>query len=63
MGGPDANRWAQAMTKELDHLEKNATWTLVPRQDMEPGHCALGKKWIYKLKQDADGNIARFKAK
>ena len=63
MQGPNAPQWAQAMTEELDQLYKNGTWKLVPRDEIEPGHCPLGGKSVYKVKRDVDGNIARFKAR
>lgn len=61
MQGPHAVEWAKAMEEELDQLHKNGTWTLVHRDEMEPGHRSLGGKWVYKVKRDVNGNIARFK--
>lgn len=63
MQGPNAPQWTQAMTEELDQLYKNDTWKLVPRDEIELSHRPLGGKWVYKVKQDVDGNIARFKAR
>ena len=63
MQGPNASQWVQAMTEKLDQLHKNDTWTLVPKDKIEPGHRPLGGKWVYKVKRDVDGNIARFKAR
>ena len=63
MQGPHAAKWARAMEEELDQLHKNETWTLVHRDEMEPGHRALGGKWVYKIKRDIDGNVACFKAR
>lgn len=51
------------MVEELDQLHKNETWELIPKSKMEPGHQPLGGKWVYKVKQDVNGNIARFKAR
>lgn len=63
MQGPNATRWARAIEEELDQLHQNKTWELIPAHKMEPGHQALGGKWVYKVKRDVDGNIARFKAR
>ena len=63
MQGPHAAKWARAMEEELDQLHKNETWTLVHRDEMEAGHRALGGKWVYKVKRDVEGNVARFKAR
>lgn len=51
------------MEEEVDQLHKNNTWTLIRMEEMEPGHRPLGCKWVYKVKRDVDGNIARFKAR
>ena len=63
MQGPNASQWVQAMTEKLDQLHKNDTWTLVPKDKIEPGHRLLERKWVYKVKRDVDGNIAKFKAR
>lgn len=63
MQGPHAAEWAKAMEEELDQLHKNETWTLVHRDEMEAGHKALGGKWVYKVKRNVNGRVARFKAR
>ena len=63
MQRPNATQWAKAIEEKLDQLHKNKTWTLILASEMKPGHKALGGKWVYKIKQDVDGNIARFKAR
>lgn len=63
MQGPNAAEWAKAIEEELNQLEKNNTWELFHKSDVQPGHRPLGGKWVYKIKRDVDGNIARFKAR
>lgn len=63
MSGTHAAQWSQAMREELDQLEENNTWELVHRDQIERGHQPLGGKWVYTVKRDVDGKIARFKAR
>lgn len=52
--------WQHAMQEEYDALMKQQTWTLVP---LPPEKNLVSCKWIFKLKQNADGSIARHKAR
>ncbi|CAL2264036.1 unnamed protein product [Prunus armeniaca] len=52
-------QWKQAMQEEIDALHMQGTWSLVPN----PGNKNIvGSKWIYKIKRNSDGSIARHKA-
>lgn len=50
--------WRQAMSEEFSALQRQGTWTLIPYSDKH----RVGCKWVYKLKHDQDGSIARYKA-
>ena len=52
--------WDSAMAIELEALELNNTWTIVP---LPTGHHAIGCKWVYKTKFKADRSIERHKAR
>ena len=53
-------QWRQAMDSEYNSLIKNQTWELVP---LPEGKTAIGTRWIYKIKRNADGSLDRFKAR
>ena len=52
--------WEDAMSKEIESIEKNLTWSLVK---LPVGHKAIGLKWVFKLKKDSDGEIIKHKAR
>jgi hypothetical protein len=53
-------QWCTAMTEEFQALQKQGTWTLVPPP---PSKNIVGCKWVYKLKYNSDGTLARHKAR
>ena len=50
--------WSKAMKEEIEHIEKNKTWTLVPRPEDKN---VIGTKWVYKKKLDENGKVTRKK--
>jgi hypothetical protein len=53
------DHWIKAMNEELDQIEKNNTWDLVPRPNNKN---VIVTKWVYKNKLKEDGKIVRNKA-
>ncbi|RVW14960.1 Retrovirus-related Pol polyprotein from transposon RE1 [Vitis vinifera] len=53
-------RWRQAMSTELQALERNNTWEMVP---LPPRHKPIGCRWVYKIKYHFDGTIECYKAR
>ena len=41
--------WLKSMNEELDQIEKNDTWELVPRKENKN---VIGSKWVYKNKMN-----------
>ena len=56
----NAKKWLGAMQDEFESLVKNGTWDLVP---LPQGRKPVGSKWVYKVKEDINGDVARFKAR
>ena len=48
------------MDAEFHALQTNQTWRLV---DPPPGRHIVGCKWVFKVKQKADGSVDRYKAR
>jgi hypothetical protein len=50
--------WVKAMNEELDQIEKNQTWELVPRPKNKN---VIGTKWVYKNKMNENAQVIRNK--
>jgi len=62
MKRPEAERnaWFQAATEEIQSLVENGTFELV---ELPRGRKAIGCRWVFKVKRNADGSIERYKAR
>ena len=50
--------WYNVMKEEIEQIEKNKTWTLVPRLADKN---VIGTKWVFKNKLDENGEITRIR--
>lgn len=57
---PDWPLWEKAINEELATLRAAGTWRL---EEPPPGANVIGSRWVFKVKKDAAGNIARYKAR
>lgn len=58
--GNESKEWYEAMTMEYESLAKNETWELV---DLPKGYNLVGCKWVFKRKEDENGNPTIYKAR
>ncbi|GAU11497.1 hypothetical protein TSUD_344870 [Trifolium subterraneum] len=60
---PDAlsdKKWKKAMEEELNAIERNQPWELVK---LPSDKKAIAVKWVFKVKLNPDGSIAKYKAR
>ncbi|KAJ0936654.1 putative RNA-directed DNA polymerase [Helianthus annuus] len=51
--------WLNAMKEELASIKRNNTWSLT---NLPAGQRAIGVRWVFKLKKNAEGKIIKHKA-
>lgn len=51
-------KWVNAMRGEIEALEKNSTWDLVPLPNEKK---VVGCRWVFTVKHKTDGSIDRYK--
>jgi hypothetical protein len=52
--------WVDVMVEEYESIVKNSAWEIVPRS---VDKSVIGSRWIYKVKQAADGSVEKYKAR
>ena len=52
--------WNKAMDEELDQIENNNTWELVPRPNNKN---VIGTKWVFRNKLNEYGHVTRNKVR
>ena len=52
--------WVKAMEEELDQIQKNETWELVPRPKNKN---VIGTKWVFQKKLNEEGQVTRNEAR
>ena len=60
VNGDNSAQWKEAMLEEQNWHMANGTWSLV---ELPEGKKALGSKWVFRTKCNADGSIERYKAR
>jgi hypothetical protein len=56
----DVSMWMTAMQEEIETLNKNNTWDLVP---LPQGRKTIGNKWVYKIKRDGNDQVEQYRAR
>ena len=60
---PDAVHWNKAMEEEIKSIQDMGCYTLIPLADVPDDANLIGYTWVYKIKQNGDGTISRYKAR
>ena len=57
------DEWKAAMQAEFEGCVKQQTWELVRRCDLPAGTNIIPVKWVFKIKTDETGAVAKYKAR
>ena len=60
MASPEKDKWSDACKAELESLQREGTWQLVPRTKRM---FVVRSKWVFKLKFNERGEVVRHKAR
>ena len=60
---PDRKHWEQAMEEELATLNKMGTFEMIPQELLPPNANIVDCRYVYKVKYNSKGEIARYKAR
>ena len=61
LDSPESAHWQASMKREIQQLEEQATWTMVPQAP--PGRKLIPGRWVYKIKFHPDGTVKEYKSR
>jgi Reverse transcriptase (RNA-dependent DNA polymerase) len=56
----NSHKWTKVMDEEIKSMYDNKVWDIIP---LSEGVKPIGCKWIFKTKNDSEGNVERYKAR
>ena len=60
---PEWELWLESMKEEFNALQEMGVFELVKRKDLPKKARVVKTKWVYKIKQNADGSISKYKSR
>lgn len=63
MKSKDKVMWADAVREELNAIKRMGCYTELQRHQVPEGANIIGFTWVFKVKKNGDGTVARFKAR
>lgn len=57
---PDLPKWQDAMSEEINVIQKREVWDLVPAPQNAK---IIGSRWVYNVKKNENGEVSRYKAR
>jgi hypothetical protein len=63
MAGPEKSKWRAAAEAEFAGCEAQNTWKLVDRATLPKATNIIPVKWVFKIKTDENGAVAKYKAR
>ena len=59
VNGPQSEEWSKSIERELKSLREKGVWKVTKATSQRP----IGMKWVFKVKQDENGNVTKFKSR
>ncbi len=63
MSSKQRAKWKTAIEAEIGGCVSRGTWILVKRSELPKGTNIIPVKWVFKIKTDENGNVAKYKAR
>jgi hypothetical protein len=63
MSSRKASEWQKAMQAEFDGCEAAKTWEVISHASLPTGTNVIPVKWVFKIKTDQTGAVAKYKAR